>query len=133
MAMRRLGLCMSRLHGPLQKHQGCCAPVSIAFVKSAATALRRSPRPQDRGIGLAPPKISPTPVPEQPFVAMKMSKLELLAEATQAHGMAGTGRDYWITELRHREMALVEQVEAAYPRIVEGWRTKPTRLVKQPF
>ena len=66
------------------------------------------------------------------FIAMKMRKLELLAGADRAHGKAGPGRDYWITELRHREMALVEQVEVAYTRMVEGWTSKPKQPVKQP-
>ena len=48
------------------------------------------------------------------FVAMKMRKLELRAGAARAHGPAGSGRDYWIKEIRHREMELVAQAEAAY-------------------
>jgi transposase len=56
------------------------------------------------------------------FVAMKMRKLELRAGAPKAHGKAGPGRDYWIKELRHREMELVANTENAYARMVEAWR-----------
>lgn len=59
------------------------------------------------------------------FVAMKMRKLELRAGAPKAHGRAGPGRDYWIKELRHREMELVSNAEAAYAKMVEAWREKP--------
>ena len=59
------------------------------------------------------------------FVAMKMRKLELRAGAAKAHGKAGPGRDYWIKELRHREMELVANAEAAYAKMVEAWRDKP--------
>ena len=41
------------------------------------------------------------------FVAMKIRKLELRAGAARAHGPAGPGRDYWIKQIRHREMELV--------------------------
>lgn len=61
------------------------------------------------------------------FVAMKMRKLELRAGAPKAHGKAGPGRDYWIKELRHREMELVANAEAAYARMVEVWREKPPK------
>lgn len=61
------------------------------------------------------------------FVAMKMRKLELRAGAPKAHGRAGPGRDYWIKELRHREMELVSNAEAAYARMVEAWREKPPK------
>ena len=50
------------------------------------------------------------------FVAMKMRKLELRAGAPKAYGKAGPGRDYWIKELRHREMELVANAEASYAR-----------------
>jgi transposase len=62
------------------------------------------------------------------FVAMKMRKLELRAGAPKAHGKVGPGRDYWIKELRHREMELVANAEAAYARMVEAWREKPPKL-----
>lgn len=61
------------------------------------------------------------------FVAMKMRKLELRAGAPRAHGPAGPGHDYWIKEIRHREMELVAQAEAAYARMVEAWRDKPPK------
>lgn len=61
------------------------------------------------------------------FVAMKMRKLELRAGASKAHGRAGPGRDYWIKELRHREMELVANAEAAYASMVEAWREKPPK------
>ena len=54
------------------------------------------------------------------FVAMKMRKLELRAGAARAHGPAGPGRDYWIKEIRHREMELVAQAEAAYAAMVKA-------------
>jgi len=61
------------------------------------------------------------------FVAMKMRKLELRAGAPKAHGPAGPGHDYWIKEIRHREMELVAQAEAAYARMVEARRDKPPK------
>lgn len=62
------------------------------------------------------------------FVAMKMRKLALRAGAPKEHGKAGPGRDYWIRELRHREMELVANAEAAYAQMVEAWREKPPKL-----
>ena len=59
------------------------------------------------------------------FVAMKMRKLELKAGAPRAHGKAGPGRDYWIKEIRHRELELVANAEAAYARMVENWKPRP--------
>lgn len=64
------------------------------------------------------------------FVAMKMRKLELRAGAPKAHGKAGPGRDYWIKELRHREMELVANAEASYAKMVEAWREKPPKPQK---
>jgi transposase len=64
------------------------------------------------------------------FVAMKMGKLELRAGAAKAHGPAGPARDYWITEIRHREMELVAQAEAAYAAMVEAWRDRPPKPQK---
>ena len=61
------------------------------------------------------------------FVAMKMRKLELKAGAPRAHGKAGPGRDYWIKEIRHREMELVAHAEAAYTKMAENWRAKPVK------
>lgn len=58
---------------------------------------------------------------------MKMRKLELRAGAPKAHGTAGPGRDYWIKELRHREMDLVAQAEAAYAAMVEAWKDRPPK------
>ena len=64
------------------------------------------------------------------FVAMKMRKLELRAGAPKAYGKAGPGRDYWIKELRHREMELVANAEASYAKMVEAWREKPPKTQK---
>ncbi|EKF61538.1 hypothetical protein QWE_03175 [Agrobacterium albertimagni AOL15] len=64
------------------------------------------------------------------FVAMKMRKLELRAGAPKAHGPAGPARDYWIKEIRHREMELVAQAEAAYAAMVEAWRDRPPKPQK---
>ena len=64
------------------------------------------------------------------FVAMKMRKLELRAGAARAHGPAGPGRDYWIKEIRHREMELVAQAEAAYAAMVKAWTDKPAKPQK---
>jgi hypothetical protein len=61
------------------------------------------------------------------FVAMKMRKLALRAGAPKAHGHAGPGRDYWIRELRHREMELVANAEVSYARMAEAWREKPPK------
>ena len=62
------------------------------------------------------------------FVAMKMRKLELRAGAPKQHGnKPGPGRDYWIKEIRHREMELVANAEASYARMVEVWRDKPRK------
>lgn len=61
------------------------------------------------------------------FVAMKMRKLELRAGAPRAHGAAGPGRDYWIKEIRHREMELVAQAEAAYAQMAASWSEKPKK------
>lgn len=64
------------------------------------------------------------------FVAMKMRKLELRAGAARAHGPAGPGRDYWIKEIRHREIELVVQAEAAYAAMVKAWTDKPAKPQK---
>ena len=61
------------------------------------------------------------------FVAMKMRKLELRAGAPKAYGKAGPGRDYWIKELRHREMELVANAEASYAKMVEASARKATK------
>lgn len=61
------------------------------------------------------------------FVAMKMRRLELRAGASRAHGKAGPGHDYWIKELRHREMELVANAEASYAKMVDAWREKPPK------
>lgn len=64
------------------------------------------------------------------FVAMKMRKLELRAGAARAHGPTGPGRDYWIKEIRHREMELVAQAEAAYAAMVAAWKDRPLKPQK---
>lgn len=62
------------------------------------------------------------------FVAMKMHKLELRAGAPKQHGNTpGPGRDYWINEIRHREMEPVANTEASRARMVEAWRDKPPK------
>lgn len=60
------------------------------------------------------------------FVAMKMRKLALRAGGQKAHGnKPGPGRDYWIKEIRHRELELVANAETAYSLMVEAWRDRP--------
>lgn len=62
------------------------------------------------------------------FVGMKMRKLALRAGAPKQHGnKPGPGRDYWIKEIRHREMELVANAEASYARMVEAWKDKPPK------
>ena len=64
------------------------------------------------------------------FVAMKMRKLELKAGAPRAYGKAGPGRDYWIKEIRHRELELVGYAEAAYAKMAENWQPRPPTAAK---
>lgn len=61
------------------------------------------------------------------FMAMKLRKLALKAGAPRQYGKAGPGRDYWIKEIRHREMDYVKRAEQAYERMVEAWREKPKK------
>ena len=61
------------------------------------------------------------------FTAMKLRKVALKAGAPREYGKAGPGRDYWIQEIRHKEMDYVERVERAYERMVEAWREKPKK------
>ncbi|MDP3410159.1 IS110 family transposase [Bosea sp. (in: a-proteobacteria)] len=61
------------------------------------------------------------------FTAMKLRKVALKAGAPREYGKAGPGRDYWIKEIRHKEMDYVERVERAYERMVEAWREKPRK------
>ena len=63
------------------------------------------------------------------FTAMKLRKLALKAGAPREYGKAGPGRDYWITEIRHKEMDYVERAEHAYERMVEAWKEKPRKSV----
>jgi hypothetical protein len=70
-------------------------------------------------------KITPNGIPNDSIAAQ--SALELRAGAPKAHGKAGPGRDYWIKELRHREIELVANAENAYARMVEAWREKPPK------
>lgn len=60
------------------------------------------------------------------FVAMKLRKVELKAGAAKALGKAGPGHDYWIKELRQREMELVARAEQAYARAAANWKERPT-------
>lgn len=59
------------------------------------------------------------------FTAMKLRKVALKAGAPREYGKAGPGRDYWISEIRHREMDYVERAEQAYERMVAAWHEKP--------
>jgi transposase len=61
------------------------------------------------------------------FTAMKLRKVALKAGAPREYGKAGPGHDYWIEEIRHREMEYVERAERAYERMVEAWREKPPK------
>ena len=61
------------------------------------------------------------------FQAMKMRKVALKAGAPREYGKAGPGRDYWIKEIRHREMDYVKRAEDAYARMVEAWRQSPPK------
>jgi transposase len=58
------------------------------------------------------------------FTAMKLRKVALRAGAPREFGKAGPGRDYWIKEIRHREMDYVERAEKAYERMVTAWDSK---------
>jgi transposase len=64
------------------------------------------------------------------FQAMKMRKVALKAGAPRAYGKAGPGRDYWIKEIRHREMEYVKRAEEAYARMVNAWRQAPPKNKK---
>lgn len=64
------------------------------------------------------------------FQAMKLRKVALKAGASRAYGKAGPGRDYWIKDIRHREMAYVTRAEEAYARMVEAWRQVPPKPKK---
>jgi transposase len=59
------------------------------------------------------------------FTAMKLRKVALKAGAPREYGKAGPGRDYWIKEIRHREMEYVERAERAYERMVKAWKEQP--------
>jgi transposase len=59
------------------------------------------------------------------FTAMKLRKVALKAGAPREYGTAGQGRDYWIKEVRQREMDYVERAERAYERMVEAWKERP--------
>lgn len=61
------------------------------------------------------------------FTAMKLRKVALKAGAPREYGKAGPGRDYWIKEIRHKEMDYVERAERAYERMVEAWSDKPKK------
>jgi transposase len=59
------------------------------------------------------------------FTAMKLRKVALKAGAPREFGKAGPGRDYWIQEIRQREMDYVERAERAYERMVAAWKERP--------
>lgn len=61
------------------------------------------------------------------FQAMKLRKVALKAGAPREHGKAGPGRDYWIKEIRHREMDYVARAEAAYAKMVASWKQVPRK------
>jgi transposase len=65
------------------------------------------------------------------FQAMKLRKVALKAGAPRKYGKAGPGRDYWIKEIRHREMQYVKRAEDAYARMVEAWRQAPPKARKK--
>lgn len=66
------------------------------------------------------------------FQAMKIRKVALRAGAPREYGKAGPGRDYWIKEIRHREMDYVKRAEDAYARMVAAWRQAPPKSRKAP-
>jgi len=61
------------------------------------------------------------------FTAMKLRKVALKAGAPREYGKAGPGHDYWIKEIRQREMDYVERAERAYERMVAAWTEQPGR------
>lgn len=61
---------------------------------------------------------------------MKLRKVALKAGAPCEYGKAGPGRDYWIKEIRHKEMEYVARAEEAYARVVDAWRRVPPRNKK---
>jgi len=48
--------------------------------------------------------------------------------ARREYGKAGPGRDYWIKEIRRKEMEYVERAEQAYERMVAAWRQQPSAV-----
>ncbi len=64
------------------------------------------------------------------FQAMKLRKVALKAGAPREYGKAGPGRDYWIKEIRQREMEYVKRAEDAYARMVDAWRETPPKAKK---
>ncbi len=64
------------------------------------------------------------------FQAMKLRKVALKASAPREYGKAGPGRDYWIKEIRHREMEYVKRAEDAYAKMVTAWRQIPPKAKK---
>jgi len=65
------------------------------------------------------------------FQAMKLRKVALKAGAPREYGKAGPGRDYWIKEIRHREMEYVKRAEDAYAKMVMAWRQIPPKAKKK--
>jgi hypothetical protein len=61
------------------------------------------------------------------FQAMKLRKVALKAGAPREYGKAGPGRDYWIKEIRHREMDYVKRAEDAYAHMVAAWQEAPKK------
>lgn len=61
------------------------------------------------------------------FTAMKLRKAALKAGAPREYGKAGPGHDYWIKDIRHREMEYVERAERAYELMVAAWKEKPEK------
>lgn len=66
------------------------------------------------------------------FQAMKLRKVALKAGAPREYGKAGPGRDYWIKEIRHREMDYVKRAEDAYARMAAAWQQVPPKGKKIP-
>ena len=58
---------------------------------------------------------------------LKLRKVALKAGAPREYGKAGPGLDYWIKEIRHKEMDYVERAERAYERMVGSVELKSQR------
>jgi transposase len=59
------------------------------------------------------------------FTPMKLRRAALKAGAPREYGKPGPGHDYWIKEIRQREMDYVARAEQAYENMVQAWKEKP--------